>query len=90
MVNSRVEGYKPEEQAKFVTSRALASVKTLLGYSQPLISKDGTCFFWKGKNLDQELTDLKNSWSMEIEKISSITSVEGKILAISKLEFQNK
>ena len=90
VVNSRVESYKPEEQAKFITSRALASVKTLLGYSQPLISKDGTCFFWKGKNLDQELTDLKNSWSMEIEKISSITSVEGKILAISKLEFQNK
>ena len=89
VVNSRVECYKPEERAKFVTSRALASVKTLIGYSQPLVSEDGRCFFWKGKNLDQELTEVKNSWSMEIEQLSSITSVEGKILAISKLGLQN-
>ena len=90
VVNSRVEGYKPEQRAKFVTSRALASVKTLIRYSQPLVSKDGKCFFWKGKNSDQELTEAKNSWSMEIEKFSSITSVEGKILAISKLGFHNE
>ena len=89
VVNSRVEHYSPEERARFVTSRALASVKTLIEYSQPLISKDGRCFFWKGKKLDQELTEVKNSWSMEIEKISSITSVEGTILAISRLGFQN-
>ncbi len=90
VVNSRVERYKPKEQAKFITSRALASVGTLLAHSQPLISTDGSCFFWKGKNLDEELTEAKNSWSMEVEKFSSITSVEGKIVAISKLELQNK
>ncbi len=89
VVNSRIERYKPDERARFITSRALASVKTLIGYSQPLISKEGRCLFWKGKKLDQELTEVKNSWNMEIEKFPSITSVEGKIIAISKLRLQN-
>ena len=85
VVNARIESYRPEERAKFITSRALASVKTLIGYSHPLISNEGRCFFWKGKNLDQELTEAKNSWNMEIEQFSSITGVDGKIIVISKL-----
>lgn len=64
--NGRIEKYPVLGSAYYITSRALASLETLLFLSHPLLSDGGQCLFLKGKSYEQELTQSRKRWSMGV------------------------
>ena len=59
VIQCRIEDHKPTKRAAYIASRALASLEKLLIYSEPLVSRQGKCFFMKGANVVPELTKAK-------------------------------
>ena len=47
-----------------ITARALASVSKLLEYTYPFIKNGAKAFFFKGQNVDNELTEAKKYWTI--------------------------
>ena len=72
--------------APVVTARALASLSRLLDWTAPLLEKDGKAFFLKGQQADEELTEARRNWHMDVRIHRSITSHDGVILEVSNLE----
>ena len=72
--------------APVVTARALASLSRLLDWTATLLEKDGKAFFLKGQQADEELTEARRSWHMDVRIHRSITSHDGVILEVSNLE----
>jgi len=79
--NARSETLQ-ELPARVVTARAVAPMGKLLNYAEPLIRPDTICFFFKGKGVNKELTDIKNNWIMEIENLPSVTESAGGIVRL--------
>jgi 16S rRNA (guanine527-N7)-methyltransferase len=73
------------ENIEVVTGRALAPLKTLCGQSLPLIAKGATGLFLKGQDVDAELTEAAKYWTIDVTKVPSVTSGEGRILVIRRL-----
>jgi 16S rRNA (guanine527-N7)-methyltransferase len=67
----RVQEYRPPTLAKYITSRALASLESLLLMSYPLLHEGGSCLFLKGESYEQELTQAKKRWNMDVQTHSS-------------------
>jgi 16S rRNA (guanine527-N7)-methyltransferase len=65
-----------------ITSRALAPLDQLLGYSHNFLQHGGYAVFLKGKNLNQELDNAKKLFSFSYELYPSITSNESKIIKV--------
>ena len=63
----RVGEYPMLKSARHITSRALASLEVLLVMSHPLLSNDGRCLFLKGESYEQELTQARKRWSMDVQ-----------------------
>jgi len=82
----RIEAFRPEEKARVITSRALASLDRLLDFSQPLLTKNGLCLFLKGRKAQEELTESEKKWIMSAKCGASITDPSGIVLAISRIE----
>lgn len=72
--------------APVVTARALASLSKLLDWTAPLLEKQGKAFFLKGQQADEELTEARRNWHMNVRIHRSITSHDGVILEVSNLE----
>ncbi len=98
--NKRIEKVEPF-RADLVTARAFAPLEDLLTYAWPFLSCQsctgrqipdsgvfpvGKLLLLKGKNADQELTQAGKRWSMQIERFSSRSSVEGQILRLDALQ----
>ncbi len=67
-----------------VTSRALASILDLLGYSENLV-KNGTPYvFFKGQDIDAELTEAAKYWNITARKHVSRIHSEGCILLVEE------
>ena len=62
----RVEEYPELNTADYITSRALASLDALLLMSAPLLANGGRCLFLKGARYEQELTQSRKRWSMDV------------------------
>jgi 16S rRNA (guanine527-N7)-methyltransferase len=62
----RVEEYPEFNSANYITSRALASLDVLLLMSHPLLANGGRCLFLKGKSYEQELTQSRKRWNMDV------------------------
>lgn len=71
--------------ADIITARALATLKTLLQWSFPLLKKDGFCLFLKGQKASYELTDASQDWQMTYKCFPSLTSPDGVLLKISEI-----
>ena len=84
--NGRIESFSLEQNVSCVIARALAPLEKLLNYSYPHISSTGVCFFLKGHNYQQELTQAKKSWNMSVVKHFSIDNpmINGAGLAADK------
>lgn len=82
--NVRIEDYvkRPMILADSITARALAPVKTLLGYVQPLMHPGAQALFLKGQDIDTELVDAALCWDIESDLVSSKTSPGGRILIV--------
>ena len=68
-----------------IIARGLAPLDRLLNFAKMLIKHDSECFFLKGQNVSQELTEAKKKWKMNVIEINSLTRKGAKILKITKI-----
>ena len=80
--NERIEKM-PVFKADVITARALAALDKLVGYAKPFIGERTRCLFLKGKKADEELKLCAKKFVFAVEKYSSITSDEGKLLGLT-------
>ena len=83
--NSRIENL-PLEKADIITSRAMASLSDLLGYSYRFCHKDTICIFPKGKKYAEELSEAHKKWQFKCKIEASQQNDEGRILIITNLK----
>ena len=69
-----------------VTARALAPMRTLLGYVRPFVKTGAQALLLKGQDVEAELTDSSKYWNIEHELAASKTSASGKIVIIRSVE----
>lgn len=70
------------QQAGTVTARALAPLTKLLGYAAPLLKGRGVALFPKGARVEEELTEARRHWKMQVMRFPSRTDPSGTILKI--------
>ena len=68
-----------------ITSRALASLDTLLEISMPILREKGVCVFPKGRTWKEELTVAEKKFIINYNTVQSITSSDSKIIIITKV-----
>lgn len=69
-----------------VTARALAPLPQLLELAHPLLEKGAIGLFPKGKDVNRELTQAGESWTIRATKLPSVTDRGGTILKIEQLD----
>jgi 16S rRNA (guanine527-N7)-methyltransferase len=65
-----------------VTARAVAPLRTLLSYTEPLVKRGALALFPKGQDVEAELTDAAKYWIITAELIPSRTSPRGRIVVV--------
>ncbi len=72
-----------------VIGRGLSALDSLLGYADPILSKDGFCMFLKGEKAEEELTVACKKWMKIVEKFKSLSDPTGVILKINHVTRKN-
>ncbi len=72
----------PAPQA--ITARALASVNDLMKYVDSLVKKETPCVFFKGQDIDAELTEAAKYWNITARKHANRVHPEGCILIVEE------
>jgi len=80
--DGRVEAIAPAAGFGLIVARALAPVSRLLELARPLLGKDGYCIFMKGAQVDQELDEAAQTWTMDLKRHPSVADPRGVILEI--------
>lgn len=82
--NSRVEDVdlKPQDA---VLARALAPLDKLLEMVEKLVSIHTVCIFPKGAAAEQELTEARRRWKMQVRQVHSRTDPAGRILVLTEV-----
>ena len=86
VVNARIEslfGESTEKPVDILTARALAPLSSLCEMADSLGAR--MCLFQKGARWQDELTEARKGWKMQIEALASRTSPEARILKITHL-----
>ena len=68
-----------------ITSRALAKLSILFGYSQNFMKKNSVLIFLKGKTVNDEIFEAKKNWKFKFQKYRSISDSRGVILVVERL-----
>lgn len=68
-----------------ITARALAPLPDLLSLAQPFADAETVCLFHKGAQWQEELTEARQRWIVDIEALPSVTHPEARILRICGL-----
>ena len=68
-----------------IVSRAFAPLPKLLNYVAKFLNPNGYCLFLKGKNLLTEISASQQQFIFDYKLISSITSLESKIIKITNI-----
>ncbi len=66
-----------------ITSRALAPLTKLLGYSKNISQKENFMLFLKGQNVVEEIKEASISWGFNHELHEDAFNKEGAVLKIS-------
>ncbi|MGH1369936.1 MAG: 16S rRNA (guanine(527)-N(7))-methyltransferase RsmG [Maritimibacter sp.] len=74
----------PPLAAGVVSARALTSLSNLLGYAERHKSKDGICLFLKGAGADKEISEARDAWKFDCERIESMTDPDARILKVGE------
>lgn len=82
--NSRVEEADLTTQ-DVVLARALAPLDRLLEMVQKLVSIHTVCIFPKGAAAEQELTEARTRWKMQVRQVPSRTDPAGRILVLTEV-----
>ena len=77
----RIEDVDPLD-ADIVSARALADLKSLLGYTAQHLGESGTAIFPKGENWRKELKEAQSKWHFDYEVDTSDTSPSSVILRV--------
>lgn len=85
IVNNRIEDI-PAEPATAITSRAMASLTSLLGYAQKFCTPKTKCIFLKGKSYRDEIEEAKKLWKFNLEVLPNQESDEGVILIVTDIK----
>ncbi|MDV7339872.1 16S rRNA (guanine(527)-N(7))-methyltransferase RsmG [Terasakiella sp. A23] len=83
--NCRINDVKEIEFADVVTSRALATLEKLLGFSERLRKSDGTCIFLKGRKTQEEVLEAQKSWDFDYQSHGSLSDPEGQVVIIERM-----
>lgn len=87
VISKRIEQVDVQSAAAdVVTARALASLRTLLGWAEPFLNKEGFCLFLKGRKTSDELTEAACDWHMTYDTFPSRTHEDGALLKISDIK----
>lgn len=70
---------------RIVVARALAPLKSLLKMAFPFLSGGGTGFFLKGRHIQDELTEARQEWKMNLHLHPSRTHPGGVIIEVGAL-----
>jgi len=84
IISSRLEKLH-DLRFDIITSRALAKLNILFGYSQNFIKKNTLLIFLKGKTVNEEIFEAKKNWKFNFQKYPSISDSRGVILVIERL-----
>jgi 16S rRNA (guanine527-N7)-methyltransferase len=68
-----------------VIARALAPLDRLLKMLQKLVSIHTVCIFPKGAGAEQELTEARTRWKMQVRQVPSRTDPAGRILVLTEV-----
>jgi 16S rRNA (guanine527-N7)-methyltransferase len=79
-----VDSFSPS--ADYITARALAPLKVLIGLSAPLIQRGAKALFLKGQDVGVELTDATKYWTLRYNLHPSVTSKGSFIVEILGIE----
>ena len=72
--------------ADIISARAFSPLESLLPVSSYHGKENSVSLFLKGKNLKEELDKTFKIWFFQYDIIKSISSIDGKIIKINKLE----
>ncbi|MBB3994132.1 16S rRNA (guanine527-N7)-methyltransferase [Sulfitobacter undariae] len=75
----------PSFNTPVLSARALGDLNSLLGYAEIHLAQDGIALFPKGANWEKEHEEAMNTWSYDIEVITSETNPDATILKIREL-----
>lgn len=84
VINARIEKV-PALTADILSARALADLKTLLGFATLHLKKDGIALFPKGENWKAEDIDARSVWKYTCDPIPSTTNPSAAILKIKEI-----
>ena len=68
-----------------ITARALAPLKTLLGYVMPFMKSGVKCLLLKGQDVEAELTEATKYWKINYKLVVSRTNLAGRIAVVHGL-----
>jgi 16S rRNA (guanine527-N7)-methyltransferase len=83
--NCRIDDIKEIEFADVVTSRALATLEKLLGFSERLRKEAGRCIFLKGRKAQEEVLEAQKSWDFDYQSQVSLSDPHGQVLIIERM-----
>ncbi|HEV2550433.1 MAG TPA: 16S rRNA (guanine(527)-N(7))-methyltransferase RsmG [Stellaceae bacterium] len=68
-----------------VTARALAPLAQIVEISQRFLKPGGVCLFLKGRNVEEELTELATRWQIPVERRPSLSDPSGSIIRLEAI-----
>jgi 16S rRNA (guanine527-N7)-methyltransferase len=81
VLNTRIEDLVIAD-CDVITARACAPIGDLLAYAERLASDNTRCIFLKGRRLDEELTEARKSWTMDVRRHVSRSDPAGAVVEI--------
>lgn len=83
--NCRIDDMNVTEKFDVVTSRALAPLEKLLGFSDMLMKAEGRSIYLKGRKSEEEIIEAQKSWNFEFQSEVSLSDPEGQLLIIERM-----
>jgi 16S rRNA (guanine527-N7)-methyltransferase len=72
-----------------VTARAVAPLRQLIGFAEPLVRQGAKALFLKGQDVEAELTEATKYWSIKPNLHSSRSGGYGWIVELDRIERRN-
>jgi 16S rRNA (guanine527-N7)-methyltransferase len=81
----RAEELKPPPDVTFVTARACAPLPRLFGYTEHFFRAGAQGMFLKGRGVESELTEARQTWTFVSRLTPSRSDPDGRVLTVERL-----
>ena len=82
--HGRIESLEPWP-VDVAVARACAPLPRLLDYAEGFLTQGGQCLFLKGRDVENELTQITKCWIMSCQRLPSVSDPDGVILRLRGL-----